>query len=252
MKTCLLLLMTIAISNQSYSQNEYIEYYNLVNQANRNWYEKNYTKSLKNFQEAFTKVEYAHSINFAKAARSAAKLKDHKLTKIYILEAVKRGYPNNYIDRKLFKKFRKSTEYKELRTEIDEVQLKGDLSINKVYQRKIDSLHYIDQKIIRGSNNVTDFNLDLELEYSDSSNFACLLNLINLYGFPSEQNIGFHGYGKSWVIIHHNARLPKNHNYHSTLLKYLKSGDYLPENYCWVIDQSKEINKEVLVYYHWD
>lgn len=234
------------------AQNDYIEYYNLVNEANRSWYEKEYSQSLKKFQEAFERVEYVHSINFAKAARSAAQLKEYGLAKMYILEAIKRGHPNNIVSQKAFKKFKKSDEYRELLLLINQCQSEADLSINKEYQRKIDSLYYIDQNILRGNDKVRDFNLDRNITYSDSSNFSCLLKLIEQYGFPSEQTIGFHGYRKSWVVIHHSARLSENHYYHPILLEHLKKGEYLPENYCWVVDQGKEIIKEDLVYYHWD
>ncbi|MEM1320768.1 MAG: hypothetical protein AAGG75_10965 [Bacteroidota bacterium] len=45
------------------------------------WYEKDYAASLSLFQEAFRKVEYVHAINYAKAARVAAKEKKDDLTK---------------------------------------------------------------------------------------------------------------------------------------------------------------------------
>lgn len=252
-KTIMSLLLFIGFfPSQALAQNEYIEYYNLVNEANRSWYEKKYAQSLKIFQEAFERVDYVHSINYVKAARSAAKLKEYELAKVYILEAIERGHPGDFVDQKAFKKFRRSDAYGGLLSQINKFQSEANLSINNEYQRKIDSLYYIDQKILRGNDKITDLNLDPDLEYSDSLNFSCLLSLIELYGFPSEQNIGFHGYRKSWVVIHHSARLPENHYYHPILLEYLKRGEYLPENYCWVVDQGKEINKEDLVYYHWD
>lgn len=252
LKFSLLLMVILGVYNPVGSQSNYIEYYNLVNQANRSWHEKDYAKSLQNFQEAFEKVEYVHSINFAKAARTAAKIEDFKLTKRYILEAIKKGYPNNFIDSKIFKKFRKSDEYKALKTQMGKAQVERESSVNKEYKSEIDSLHFIDQHILRGRNNVTGFIEDPNLQYSDSANFSYLLKLIDLYGFPSERNIGFEGYSKSWVIIHHSARLPNNHYYHPSLLAYLKAGEYSPENYCWVIDQGNEIEDEPLTYYHWD
>lgn len=252
MKYYWLVLLLGIIASSGLAQNEYIAYHNLVNQANRDWYEKEYASSLENFQAAFSKVDYVHSVNYAKAARSAAQLQDYKLTKTYLLEAAKRGYPNKHIDRKPFKQFRKSKEYLALSAKLAEAHAEHELAINKSYQRKIDSLHYIDQRLIRGNERVTGFELDSTLVYSDSANFVCLLQLIEQQGFPSEQNIGYQGYRKSWVLIHHNARLPQNHYYNSTLLEYLTRGEYMPENYCWVIDQGQEVNNEALVYYHWD
>lgn len=252
MKPLLTLFLICLVSANVCTQDDYITYHNLVNQANRNWYEKDYRKSLAQYQEAFSLVGYVHSINYAKAARVAAKLEVYELTSSYFREALKRGYPSGYLEGKVFKKFRKTAEYRALisATKSIDGQLRG--TFNEAYQRQIDSLHFIDQRIIRGNEAVTGFDLDQGLVYNDSLNFACLLRLIDTYGFPSEQNVGFMGYRKSWVLIHHSARLPQNHYYHPTLLAYVKSGAYMPENYCWVIDQGREVLDEGLIYYHWD
>ena len=243
----LLLILTVTLSNA-----QYIEYHNLMNRANECRYKKDFEKSLQLFQDGFKKVGYVHSINYAKAAMSAAKLKKYDLVQLYMSKAIAAGYPTTFVNSKFFKGFRKSKEYLHFKEKLENIETNFESKFNTVYKRKIDSLHYIDQKIIRGNNQVEEFKIDPQLSYSDASNFECLLDLIEKFGFPSEQTIGYQGYRKSWIIIHHSARLIENHNYHSTLLDYVKSGAYLPENYCWVIDQGQELLKENLIYYHWD
>ena len=243
------ILILVLISAKGNCQVNYIEYYNLINEGNKAYFEKNYKKSLANYQEGFEKVEYVHSINYAKAARSANKTKNYKLTSNYLYEAIKRGYPSKIIERKEFKTFRKKNEYKTLKFLLKE---KDSNQIKEQYKRKIDSLHFIDQNILRGNKTVKGFELNLNLKYSDSLNFKCLLNLIEKNNFPSEKNLGFDGYRKSKVIIHHNARLIKNAYYHQILREYVYSGEFIPEHYCWIIDQYQELKKEPLIYYHWD
>jgi hypothetical protein len=234
MKKYILVSILMLATMTGKSQDSYVEYYKLVNKANRNRYEKNYTKSLKLFQEGFEKVAYVHSMNYAKAARCVVNLKDYELTKDYLLEAMKRGYPLDLVENQDFKKFRKTNFYKELEVQMHEIgRQKG---IDSSYKQKVDSLYYIDQKILRGNKNIQARQYEETLKYSDALNFKCLLKLIEENGFPSEQTIGYEGYKKSWVIIHHNARLPENKAYHEVLLQYLQKVEYLPENYCWVID----------------
>ena len=250
MKFQLLIFIICFLSLQTKAQ--YVEYHNLINQANKSGYEKDYKTALNLYQEGFKKVSYVHSINYVKAARVALKLKQFDLVKTFLSEAVKRGYPDKIIDRKEFNKFRKSSHYLAFQNGLNQYKKHAEQSINWDYKHLIDSLYYIDQKVLRGNKNVPDFKLDPNANYSDSSNFTCLLTLIDQYGFPSEKNIGFDGYRKSWVIIHHSARLVPNHKYHEKLLTYVLNGDYMPENYGWVVDQGQELKGEELIYFHWD
>ena len=250
MKKLIILIALGLASLKGESQDNYIEYYNLVNQAGRSLYEKNLNQSLDFYLQGFQKVSYVHAFHFAKAARVAVKLKKYELANDFIINAIKRGYPARLIDRKEFKGYRKSKYFKEL--EIEQLIQFSEDSVDQLFKLEIDSLHFIDQNILRGNKNVKGFQKDPTLEYSDSLNFLCLLNLIEKNGFPSERKIGYKGYGKAWVIIHHNVRLPKNHQYLPMLLEALKAGDYQPENYCWIIDQGRQIKGEPLLYYHWD
>ena len=197
-------------------------------------------------------MAYVHSFNYAKAARVAIKLKDYDLASDYIEAFARRGYPIGFIQQKEFKKYLASEAYKDLEEKLVAINNGYASTINEVYMAKIDSLHFIDQTILRGNRTDVSFEIDSTISYSDSLNFDCLLKLMNELGFPSEQKIGYRGYRKAWVIIHHSARLPQNHKYHGMLLEYLKRGEYQPENYCWVVDQGRELNGEKLIYYHWD
>ena len=246
-------LMVVSLGTKmARAQDHYIRYYNLVNQANQHWYEKEYPLALEKYLAGFEEVPYVHTINLVKAARAAAKLKRYDLVQQFLAKAIKSGYPTAILQSKAYKKFRKTDQFESLARNLKHYRAHYENSVNKDYQRKIDSLHFIDQCLLRGNNKVAPFEITTEGAFSDSLNFACLLGLMEKYGFPSEQNIGYQGYRKSWVIIHHSARLPQNHHYHQLLLEALKNGAYQPENYCWVIDQGQTLLEQQPIFYHWD
>ncbi len=64
----------------------------------------------------------------------------------------------------------------------------------------------------------------------DHSNWALLYQLIQKYGFPSEQNVGRKAYHDVWAILVHNLRLKENVVYHDEFFSYIKSGEYLPHD----------------------
>lgn len=246
MRIVLIIVLSMALQIRSWSQDSYIEYYNLTDLANKAWYEKDYEKSLELFEKGFAKVGYVHAANYAKAARSSAILKEYELTKRYLAKALLAGYPRKFLETQAFKAFRKTDQYEALKG------MEEQVVTDRWYKQKIDSLHYIDQKILRNNPGLEDKDFDKDLVYSDSLNFKSLLTIIGEKGFPSEKRIGFQGYRKAWVIILHNARLPQNSHFHDELLEYVKKGEYLPEDYCRVIDQYRKLEGLPLVYHHWD
>lgn len=244
----ILLFIITFNSNALCAQSDYLAYYDLVNEASQDWYEKNYEVSLSKYQKAFELVSFVHAENYAKAARVAARLKLFSFTVQYMSKAIEQGYPTSFLDQESFKRFKKTNHFQTLEKTIATHQA----TLDWVYRSKIDSLHFIDQNYIRGNKSVTGFVLDSTLTYSDTQNFDCLKKLIAEHGFPSEATVGFQGYRKAWVLLLHNVRLPQNHYYQARLLEALKAGHYLPEHYCWVIDQGQQVKNEPLIYFHWD
>lgn len=245
----IILLLVLGLNSTiTFSQSDYLAYYNLVNKAGQNWHEKDYEEALVHYQKAFELVSFVHAENYAKAARVAAKLKHFSLTAEYMSKAIRQGYPDSFLKQTSFKQFKKSSYFQTMQATI----VTHQPAIGSIYRRKIDSLHFIDQNYLRGNKTVTGFELDTTLTYSDAQNFDCLKRLIAENGFPSEALIGFQGYRKAWVLLLHNVRLEENHDYQDRLLDALKSGYYLPEHYCWVIDQGQQVKNEALIYYHWD
>ena len=234
------------------AQDYYLEYFQLGNTANEDFYHKKYEKAVQNYKLAFSKVSYVHAPYYARAARATAKIKEHSLTAHYVKKAICQGYASRFIQQPVFKKFRKTNAYKTIADSLNVYQEMSRQQINLAFFQALDSLHFIDQSIIRGRDLGKRFPIDPAITYSDSLNLKHLLHLIEQHGFPSEHRVGYQGYCKAWVLIHHNMRLPQNHKYHSMLEEALRKGEYMPENYCWVIDQGQELKRESLMYYHWD
>lgn len=70
-------------------------------------------------------------------------------------------------------------------------------------------------------------------------NFQYLLKLVRKYGFPSEEKIGPASYEGIKIVIHHSARMPINKDKLELFKSAIITGDYLPEDFAWMYDQSR-------------
>ncbi|MEO1714990.1 MAG: hypothetical protein AAFU60_16790 [Bacteroidota bacterium] len=240
-------LFSISVFSQNTS---YQAYYGLVNEAARQAFLENEAKALSLYQRAFAEVPFVHTIQYVKAARVAARERAFDLISAYLLQAIQQGYNPGVIEQPVFKKYRKSSAYTALQSSLAE-PLEG-LNFDTTYAEVIDSLYYIDQGLLRKNPRLPLRMVDTTLSYSDSLNFACLQAYIQERGFPSEERVGFGAYRQVWVILLHNARLPKNQYIHAFLKEQVDLGAYQPEHYAQVIDQYQAQLTEPLIYYHWD
>lgn len=254
MKIIITSILTFSFS-VLYGQN-YIGYYNLCNEGDKQIYYKNDSSALENFKKAFLLVDYVHAIQYKKASMCAARIQDYETTYLFAKNAILNGTSSKFLKQKDFKGFRKTEKFKILKDSISIFSNQHKQSINLVYKREIDSLHYVDQRIvrknksIRGKYKINKSNLPKNLYDLDSLIFNHLLSLINRYGFPSEKNIGPDGYDNVWVLFHHNVRLPKNSKYLPLTKEALMKGEYLPLNYAWMYDQSLIFKKEKPLFYY--
>lgn len=241
--------------NTLQSQN-YIEYYNHCNEGDRKIYLEDHESALINFEKAFQGVPYIHTKQLEKASKCAVKIEKFDKAYQYGKKALLQGSNLQFLKDKESKKFRKTSLYKNL---TDSLQIFNKLhltQINLPYKKLVDSLHFIDQNIIRGNRTVkSDYKIDKtnfpkDLFDLDALVFNTLLEAIDKFGFPSEKKIGIEGYNHVWVILHHNLRLPENKAYLPLAIEAVKNGMYLPTNFAWMYDQSKiNIGEEPEFYY---
>lgn len=252
MKSYLLFLFTVLI-NPCFSQN-YLTYYQQCNEGDKQAYLKNYDAALKHYEAAFATVNYVHAYQLEQAAVVSTQVKNFNKTTEFTKKALQNGLPERFLQRNVFKKFRKTDQYALLKDSVAIFKKQHLASINLVYKAAIDSLHFIDQRIIRNNLNVRgNYQIDKTIlpanKYDlDDDIFKYILELIEEFGFPSEKNIGFAGYQKSWVLLHHNGRLAKNAASMPMLKAAVLTGDYLPNDYAEMYRQSLEEKGETPIF----
>ena len=257
MKKYIFTMTLIIFFSLSLLGQNYIEYYNLCNEAEKELDLKNYNKALFLYETAFKKVDYIHAEKMSRAYKCAINCEKFETGFTFAKTAILKGFPIRYIKNIANRKFKRTKYYPTL---IDSSTYWLNLhnsKINQKYKNIIDSLLFIDQKIIRGSNqkmtefNINKKNLPTNLFDLDSEIFKTLLGSIEKYGFPSEQNIGYVTFANVWVLFHHNVRLPENRYYLPVLEKALKRGDYLPRDFAWMYDQGcLNLGIEPLFYFY--
>ncbi|NQX98399.1 MAG: hypothetical protein HRT73_11055 [Flavobacteriales bacterium] len=253
MKIIITSILTFSLSIL-YGQN-YIDYYDYCNEGDKQIYLKNDSSALENFKKAFLLVDYVHAIQYKKASICAAHIRDYEKTYLFAKNAILNGNSPKFLKHRDFKAFRKTEKYKSLKDSIVIFSNFHIQSINLAYKREVDSLQYIDQRIIRknksfkGNYNIDKSDFPENLFGLDSLLFNRLFELINQYGFPSEKAIGPDGYSSVWVLLHHNIRLEKNSEYLPMAKEALMKGQYLPKDYAWMYDQSLMFKKEKPLFY---
>lgn len=230
---------------KAYTQ-EYGFYYKTSNYADNLFFNRNYQQALDTYEKAFKSVPYIHSERLMNACTCAVKAGEFKRA----YDFAKRSIINSgksfimvRLKRNKFRKFRDTPYFKNLKDSLELFKNRNSLQINVEYKALIDSLLYVDQNIIRKNKSVKgNYKIDLaslpEDKFKlDSSNFKKLLELINQYGFPSEELLGFDGYSNASTIIHHCFRKKENEKYHHIIFEAINKGWYMPRNFSFWYEQ---------------
>ncbi len=242
MKKVSYLVLFLFISLGKLSGQDYLPYYHLCNDADEQIYLKDYDLALEKFDSAFSKVPYVHNLQYIKASKCAILSNQHKKAYEYICQLKKQGNSDDFFKKKPFKTFQKSHYYELYKDSIEVYEMTFQSSIHKEYTRLIDSLHHIDQNVVRKNYIRISKEKRKKLMALDQEIFEKLLELIDEYGFPSEQLLGRDTYFSVATILLHNLREPQNQKYHAMALKAVKNGAYLPSNYAYMYEVYCEIS----------
>jgi hypothetical protein len=255
-------LTLISLITIGQKPNNYIEYYQLTNKGDSLIYFKNDSLAYEYYKKAFVLVDYVHISKLIRGAVLATKQNDfksvYKFSKLAVIQGAetdKLVYKEFYKWR-VFEHYRKTLYYKAFIDSLKYFQAMYIENLNIDYKNQIDSLYYIDQRIIRhsryakGNYKIDKSSLPVNLFDLDSLLFAEFLKLIDKYGFPTEKKIGPESFRNVDIIYHHNIRLPQNEKYIELAQKALKEGAFLPRDYAWMYDQSREIKKEGPYFYY--
>ena len=206
----------------------YFDYYNQSNKGDSLRFYNQNEDALRNYETAFETVNFVHSDKLINAGLTAVKLHQFEKANSYFEAAITQSNNKSFLTMKEFK--RNKNKFKTLSNKIPALEKIFEDRINKIYKSEIDSLYLIDQNS-RGKKQST--------EKIDDSNFAHLLSLIDEFGFPSEEKVGYESYKRARIILHHNLRLVKNEKYLKKFFeKYVINGEYRPEDYAWTLEQN--------------
>lgn len=215
----------------------YIPYYHLCNEADKEIFDNNYQLALCKLEKAFEIADYVHAAQYEKASKCAILIGDFEKAFFFAKKSIVNSSDNHFWKVRKFKNFRLSKYGRALIDSIGHYQQVAASKVNNTYLNFIDSLYYVDQNVIRGNKMVRgNYEIDKsrlpdDLFKLDSTNLNTLLQLIKVYGFPSERILGVNGYQKAAMIIHHNLRLEQNEKYHSVVITALFNGEYLPNDF---------------------
>ena len=233
-------------------ENNYIEYYQLCNSGDSLFHYKNYKEAILKYEAAFKTVNFVHAKNLRNASICASKLNQKEVAWNYAKRALNGGENDKFLKNS----FPKNISKESLKDSIILFKNQHQKSLNQFYIKEIDSLYFIDQNIIRGnktvksSANFSKLVIPLNKFELDQGVWNHLIGLMNIYGFPSIKNIGPKAYQQVSIILHHNFRLPQNQSQMPLATEALKKGEYLPQNFAWMYDQSLlMLNKNPIFYY---
>lgn len=228
--TTALVVLVLFQSNISRSQ-DYTEYYRLCNDADSLIYLGEDQYALETFQRAFKTVEYPLLRELQDAYKLAINLSEFDAAENYG-KSLLLGTGKGTIIKTESETFKASQQYRRL-LDSSEIYLKEyENRINWEYVAIIDSLYYIDQRIVRknksikGNYNIDKKSLPKDLFELDQGLWLHLSTLIDSLGFPSVRNVSAEASYRASLIIHHNLREEQNASYHPRIFGYLKSGEY--------------------------
>ncbi len=217
-------LFFLLFSTTLYSQNDYIQYYQLLNKVKQ--YEENKRNdSLVIFlKQAYDLVDYVHVDNLKLGKRIAKKQKDTNLL-TYCENGLSKSKENVNLN---------------LKVKLD--------SIGKEDQRVRGRKYYKAKEYYKKCLYDTTFNYNEKKRLKskllmeewwrvDSCNVEYIKDIISKYGYPSEKIVGTETNSMVGTILLHYDKDTANHIMGADLNIALKEGEIRPRMYAWIIDR---------------
>ena len=183
----MIIFMTTLVSS---AQNcEYKEYYNIVASAKNYYSRKKYKDANKEFKLAFSKVQFAlgHDLSFALVA--ANKSKDYNWAGTIAEKLAKGGIPLRY-----FSKYKKEKWYEKFNSEFENYSNYYRDSLSTQLRDKLLSLIKRDREFNSEYHKWRAHKIEMTLdELIDGASEILeeFKNLVEIYGFPTEQKMGY-------------------------------------------------------------
>src|SRR5688572_27555636 len=109
MRTFLLHITIVLVVTNLAGQNndDYIRYYNLCNEGDKQTYLKNYKLAFEKYDSAFKFVHYQHAEKLEKAASAAARIGNKQMATIYLRQSILNGIDPSTASDGIYKKLKK-------------------------------------------------------------------------------------------------------------------------------------------------
>lgn len=217
-------LFFLLFSTTLYSQNDYIQYYQLINKV-KQYEENNQNDSLVVFlKQAFDLVDYVHVDNLKLGKRIAKKQKDTKLL-TYCENGLSKSKENVNLNLKV--------KLDSIGKEDQRVRSRKYYKAKEYYKKCLydTTFNYSEKKRLKSKL------LMEEWWRVDSSSVEYVKNVISKYGFPSEKIVGKETNSMISIILLHYDKDTANHIMGESLAIALKEGGIEPRMYAWIIDR---------------
>ena len=226
LKLTITLIIFICLTANLTAQNSdnYIEYYNLVNEAKALNAQKLYDSCLTTYQNAFSKVEYVHNENLRNAAKVCKKLGEKEQKTTYLERAKSQEKSINYTHKSYIN-----------------CLLKQDQKVRTPKFMKARDFCWHVMRDTTFMPNPKKYAKSKKLmetwSTTDSMVIELLKQFIAEYGFPGEKMVGSSANSFATIMILHYDKDTANHIMGETLKKALLDGNIAPDRYAWIIDR---------------
>lgn len=186
--------------------NDYLQYYQLINQAELKIVQSSYAEALGLYEFSFSKVEYVFAKDAFNAATCAYLINDYDKAFKYITESVLKGVDISNFQTCVFEKLQRLEKWRSIVALRENLKDRHFQSINLILRREIDLLHARDQKI-RFDHPTRVEEAKEKIANVDYRNLVELLKIFEEYGVTGEDLIGVDNFrSPTFYILWHNYR----------------------------------------------
>jgi len=223
--------------NDCFAQN-YINYHKEINNAELKIVESDFQNSLNNYQKAFELVDKPFAKDLYNASLCSEKSKNDSLTYILVKQQLQKGIPLKFFKSKSYKHFQKSKYWKELKKEEKNLIKLFKQNVNQSYLSELKEIEKLDQRIRKRKYGYPRSDTIAQV---DSLNMSKLVELINKYGYSSENIIGITNPKRTFVkpqniVLRHffqgqTLEKAKQNELGKILITALENGEICPIQY---------------------
>lgn len=220
---CLTLLGAVHTPLFSQTEDYTLVYYPSINEAELAITRNDIKEALKHYKTAFKSVKTGFARDYRNAAICAIQTNDDDFAFTCVEKLIAKSVAKDYFTDDVFAPLREKTGWKKLMAQFDQRYFEAQASINQEYLSELVAMGERDQ-YFRQMDNAYEVYGDT-IAKIDQESIARFLQLVEKYGFPSENIIGAFGDAAApWnIVLHHHAQQISNTKY-----KYPKGPSLAP------------------------